>query len=115
MVSRALRAHTDLKFLITYADPAQGHTGVIYQASNWTYTGLSEPTPLFDLGDGVLRHSRTVGHIYGTHSVRLLRQRGIDVKIVPQPPKYRYVYFLDRRWRNRLLVPEMPYPKPSIH
>ena len=115
MVSRSLRAHTDLRFLITYADPAQGHTGVIYQASNWAYTGLSEPTPLYDLGDGVLRHSRTVGHIYGTHSIRLLRQRGIKVKLLPQPPKHRYIYFLDRRWRKRLRGPEMPYPKPSTH
>ena len=29
-----LKRHTQLKFLITYADPAQGHLGYIYQSTN---------------------------------------------------------------------------------
>src|ERR687892_2299441 len=32
IVIRALRKNTDLKFLVTYTDPAQGHLGTIYQA-----------------------------------------------------------------------------------
>ncbi len=32
---RFLRRETSLKFLLTYADPAQGHLGIIYQATNW--------------------------------------------------------------------------------
>ncbi len=47
-----LKRHTQLKFLITYADPAQGHLGYIYQSTNWLYTGLSQATPLYDIGDG---------------------------------------------------------------
>ena len=38
-VVRSLRKHTNLKFLLTYADPAQGHVGGIYQGTNWLYTG----------------------------------------------------------------------------
>lgn len=30
VVFRSLKRHTDLKFLVTYADPAQGHVGTIY-------------------------------------------------------------------------------------
>ena len=64
---RALRRHTNLKFLVTYADPAQGHLGLIYQATNWVYTGLSQATPLYDLGDGlVFSQSRRV-RIEATH------------------------------------------------
>ena len=111
MATRSLRRHTDVKFVITYADPGHDHRGVIYQAGNWTYIGTSEPSPLYDLGDGVPRHSRTVGHTLGTRSLRVLESKGINVQLVPQHPKHRYVYFLDRRWRSRLLIPEMPYPK----
>ena len=111
MATRSLRRHTDVKFLFTYADPEHGHIGVIYQANNWTYVGTSEPSPLYDLGDGVPRHSRTVGLTLGTRSLRLLEGKGIRVQSVPQHPKHRYMYFLDRRWRSRLLVPEMPYPR----
>ena len=49
IVLRTLRRQTSLKFLLTYADPAHGHSGTIYQASNWLYTGLSDATPLYDL------------------------------------------------------------------
>ncbi len=110
-VIRALKRHTNLRFLLTYADPAQGHFGIIYQASNWLYTGLSEAMPLYDLGDGRLRHSRSLSHAYGTHSMQHFADHGVDVKVVKQIRKHRYIYFLDPTWRSRLQVPVHPYPK----
>lgn len=111
VVLRSLRRHTNLKFLVTYADPAQGHMGTIYQATGWVYTRLSQATPLYDIGDGELRHSRSLSHAYGTHSARHFAQHGVDVKLVPQQAKHRYVYFLDPAWRTRLRAPVLPYPK----
>ena len=111
VVLRALRKHTDLKFLLSYADPAHGHTGIVYQASGWIYTGLSEPMPLYDIGDGQLRHSRSLAHAYGSHSVKYFTDHGVDVKMVPQSAKHRYVYFLDPSWKHRLLSKVLPYPK----
>ena len=108
---RALRKHTGVKFVLSYADPAQGHVGTIYQATNWIYTGLSSAMPLYDIGDGVLRHSRTLSHATGSHSMRHFADHGIDVKKIPQAAKHRYIYFLDKRWRKRLRGPELPYPK----
>ena len=111
LVVRALRRHTSLLFVLTYADPARGHAGTIYQAANWLYTGLSEGTPLYDLGDGIPHHSRSLGHAYGTRSLAYLRAQGIDVRLVAQGRKHRYVYPLNRSVRERLTVPILPYPK----
>jgi hypothetical protein len=111
IVIRALRTYSAVKFLISYADPSHGHFGTIYQATNWLYTGLSEAMSLYDVGDGVPRHSRSVAHAYGTHSVRYLAGQGVPVKLVPQARKHRYVYFIDPAWRSQLRVPELPYPK----
>ena len=108
---RYLRKYTTLKFIITYADPAQGHVGTIYQATGWLYTGLSEATPKFDIGDGVPRHSRSLAHDFGSHSLKYLSERGLKVKVLPQIPKHRYVYFLDKNCRNKLKPPVLPYPK----
>lgn len=108
---RSLRRNTNLQFLMTYADPSRGHVGTIYQAAGWLYTGMSEPMPRYDLGDGVARHSRSVAHVHGTHSVRYFRSRGVPVLLVPQSPKHRYLYFLDMSCRERLRVPVLPYPK----
>jgi hypothetical protein len=114
IVLRSLRQHTTVKFLVTYADPAQGHIGIIYQATAWLYTGLSEAMPLYDLGDGKLRHSRSLSHAYGTHSVQHFARHGIAVKLTPQSAKHRYVYFLDPTWQQRLMVPGLPYPKKEM-
>ena len=111
LVIKSLRHYTAVKFLLSYADPAQGHLGIIYQATNWLYTGLSSAMSLYDLGDGVARHSRSVGQIFGSHSINHLAQHGIAVKLVPQAAKHRYVYFFDPSWRNRLRVQILPYPK----
>lgn len=111
VVLRALRGNTRIKFLVSYADPSQGHLGIIYQATNWIYTGLSNAVPLYDLGDGIARHSRSVSHAFGTHSLKHFERHGLEVKLVPQSQKHRYVYFLDKAWRPRLRTGALPYPK----
>ena len=44
-----LRRHTSVKFLVSYADPAEGHLGTVYQATNWLYAALSQASPRHDL------------------------------------------------------------------
>ena len=111
VVLRALRRSTSLAFLFSYADPTQGHVGTIYQATGWLYTGLSQAMPLYDLGDGVPRHSRSFAHSYGTRSLKHFRNRGIDVRLISQSAKHRYVHLLDPSAREHLTVPVLPYPK----
>jgi hypothetical protein len=108
---RALRQHTLVKFVVSYADPSQGHLGTIYQASGWLYVGLSQMMPLYDLGDGKARQSRSLAHGFGTHSAKHLVDNGVNVKLIPQSCKHRYIYFLDSSWKTRLKTPVLPYPK----
>jgi hypothetical protein len=116
IVIGALKRNTHIKFLVSYSDPSQGHVGTIYQATNWLYTGLSEAMPLYDLGDGISRQSRSLAHGFGTHSVKHLVDSGINVTLIPQSSKYRYIYFLDPSWRIRLKPDVLPYPKsPDIN
>jgi hypothetical protein len=111
IILRSLHLYTDIKFLVSYCDPSVGHIGTIYQASNWLFTGLSSPTPLLDLGDGKTYFSRTLAHKYGSHSLQYFADHKITIKLIPQSPKFRYIYFLDSTWRHRLEIPVLPYPK----
>ncbi|MEO9574439.1 MAG: hypothetical protein ABJ360_13290 [Roseobacter sp.] len=43
LVSGAVRLLGDV-CLVSYADPAQRHTGTVYRASGWNYHGLSRPS-----------------------------------------------------------------------
>jgi hypothetical protein len=114
VILRALKKGTGYKFLVSYADPAHGHQGTIYQATGWLYTGLSQATPLFDLGDGRIRHSRSLSHAYGSHSIRHFNEHGVNVRVIPQSSKYRYLYFLDPEWQLKLKTIILPYPKKEV-
>ena len=52
-----------IRLIVSYADTAQGHIGKIYQASNWTYIGVSDTSVKFRIRGKVL-HSRTVRETY---------------------------------------------------
>jgi len=66
-----------------------------------------------DLGDGVARHSRSIGHALGTYSIPYLEEHGFTVRRVTESAKHRYLTFLDPSWRSRLATPVLPYPRPE--
>ena len=108
---RALRRHTSTRFLLTYADPEHRYVGTIYQAAGWAYCGRSQPTPSYDIGEDKACHPRTLAHRFGSRSIKHFARAGMDVRQIPGTAKYRYICFVDTRWRNRLRVPELSYPK----
>jgi len=114
IILRELRRHQHtIKALVAYSDPAAGHTGVIYRAAGLLYLGESEATPLLRLPDGSVRHGRSLGQSYGSHSLRYLGDCGLPLELVPQSRKFIYVALVDPRWRGRLTRPVLPYPKPG--
>lgn len=84
-----------LKLVISFADPAQGHVGIIYQAAGWKYTGTSA-SERFHWYNGKYRHPR-IG-----------RRRCKSEKSKIMPGKHRYVKILDKSIQN---IVALPYPK----
>lgn len=112
IVTIALRmlkgANAKLRLVVSFADPAQGHVGVIYQASNWIYTGESEPSWQW-FHEGRWKHNReiTSGAFGGARKV-------VNYSILPKRlplGKYRYLYPLDPAMRAQILPLAKPYPK----
>ena len=67
--------------------------------------------PLYDLGDGIPRHSRSFSHALGTRSREYLERHGVDITPVSQGAKHRYIYLLDRSLHDHIRVPVLAYPK----
>ncbi|PKB63197.1 MAG: DNA methyltransferase [SAR202 cluster bacterium Io17-Chloro-G1] len=110
VIVRYLRRCTGVRFIVAYADPARGHTGAIYRAAGWTYTGLSNAVPLYKVA-GRRYHSRTFAFNFGTRSVQHFREHGVDVETVPQSRKHRYVKLLDPTASELMTAPALPYPQ----
>jgi hypothetical protein len=99
----------NVKLVVSYADSEQGHYGIIYQATNWFYTGFSVDTNL--IINGERKHRRTLGSKYGTCSAIELRKKGLNVEVLKTKPKWKYIYPVEKS-----LVPlcnslSKPYPK----
>jgi hypothetical protein len=115
IVSRAvrmLRAESPgLRLVVSFADPAQGHAGVIYQAGNWMYLGTTVPARYFVV-NGVTMHPRSVGAVGWVQSVGWLRAN-VDpaATTVTMPGKHRYVLPLDRAMRRQVAGLAQPYPR----
>ena len=95
---RWLKKHTELAAIISFADPKYGHTGVIYKASNWIYTGMQKP----DRPRIFLEHT----DLFGTYEKEIHPRQAVDTfgsssreaigksRLSPREPKHRFVYFL---------------------
>ena len=117
---------SDVKVLISYADPEQNHSGAIYQATNWLYQGCGaiQMAPTFSLKiekGGEWIHSRTVYSMYGSSNVEhLKRQIGHTFWLKKEAEKHRYLYFLGSKKDKRLFIsnlkhPQLPYPKGAFN
>jgi len=93
---RWLRKNTNWEFVISYADGEQGHTGVIYRASNFKYLGQTKPGKTLEV-DGKPFHIRTLSMLdrpYGVEINKRYKEKDEGIKIIETLPKHIYTYDL---------------------
>lgn len=95
------KSQPDLKLIVSYADPEEGHHGGIYQACNWIYTGLSSKA-IKVFYNGKWSHKKTVDDAG-------VNQTFLPKKIVEG--KHRYLMPLDAEMRDKVAKLAKPYPK----
>ena len=91
-----MKKHTDWEFVISYADGEQGHTGVIYRATNFDYLGLTQPGKTL-MVDGERFHIRTLSMLdrpYGVEINKRYKEKDPGIQIVETKPKHIYTYSL---------------------
>lgn len=93
------------EIIVSYAEPHEGHLGIVYQATNWIYTGLTaKRTNRVKIDGSTTKHNRSQCYIKeGT-------------MLVERPRKHRYIYFNCNRRRKKELLKKLryeilPYPK----
>lgn len=100
-----------LRALVSYADPAEGHHGGIYQAMGWLYIGTSTAQREL-LVNGRFMHKRTASSRWGTASPERIRaMAGVRIEYGPIEWKHSYLYPLDDAMRQQIAPLAKPYPK----
>ena len=102
-----------VRMVISYADIDQGHTGTIYQATNWIYEGIK------NAGDrsafvihGQKMHPKTV-YSRGWRQSSEWLQENVDpcATMLRTKGKHKYIFCFDKHMRQKLKQLAKPYPK----
>jgi hypothetical protein len=104
--------------VLTWADPAAGHHGGIYQATNWIYT---EPRSYswnshYRTPDGTVVDHRAAYKRFGSSAKRVVLEAEPTWEPFLPPMKYRYLMPLNVSRETALLATRSlvrPYPKPK--
>lgn len=93
LVSNAIKLLPKPKVIVSYADTDKNHLGVVYQATNFMFTGTSKPRTDMASADG--KHSR--------HSL------GDRTKRVNRSAKHRYIFIHASKTEKKKLLLQLRY------
>lgn len=122
MISKALKMlPKNVKLIISFADPFHNHIGMIYQATNFLYCGMTKPSKMLIDKDGTIFHVRTIGsymrrhpELEGMNHRQIMEKYGW--KYVERNGKHRYIYLLGTKKEKKEMIKILkdkilPYPK----
>lgn len=119
LVGASLRMLEGPKVILSFADPTQGHEGIIYRATNFLYCGLSAKRTDWKIKGLEHLHNQSIVDMFKDRKDRAAAARerfGDDFQLVDRPRKHRYVYFIGTKreikdMRSKLRYPVVPYVK----
>lgn len=116
LVGKSLTMLPKPTVVVSYADTSQGHEGIVYQATNFIYTGLSDKHKVWVVEGMENVHPRSLGH---SGSLKELQELYGDKLIQKERPrKHRYIFFCGNKtqvktMRKALRYEIVGYPKKS--
>lgn len=98
--------HCGKEIVVSFADTQQNHLGIVYQATNWLYTGLSAKRTDWVV-EGIDKHGHTWADKYTAEEMR--NQFGEKFKLVPRSRKHRYIFINAKGRRKKELLSLLKY------
>ncbi len=114
LVGKSLKMLPTPLIVVSFADTKQDHLGIVYQATNFLYTGLSTKRNEWAVKGMEHIHSRTLSHGNTLDSIK--EKYGDDFYYRERSRKHRYIILLGnktekRKMRSLLRYEVQPYPK----
>lgn len=94
--------------VVSYADMEQGHCGIVYQATNWIYTGSSKSHDKAYIVDGKRVHPMSLRDRGITDPTRWAKENGIQM--VPPALKHRYFFLIGSQSQKKSMLERLKYP-----
>lgn len=109
LVGRSLKMLTPKPCaIVSYADMEQSHCGIVYQATNWIYTGATKSHDKAYVVDGKRLHPMTLRDRGITDPTRWAKENGIEM--VHPMEKHRYFFLVGSKSQKRKMLGKLTYP-----
>jgi len=93
--------------VVSYADMEQSHCGIVYQATNWIYTGATRSHDKAYIVDGKRLHPMTLRGMGITDPTRWAKENGIEM--VHPAEKHRYFFLIGDKRQKRAMLKKLSY------
>lgn len=93
--------------VVSYADMEQSHCGIVYQATNWLYTGATKSHDKMYIVDGERTHPMTLRDQGITDPTRWARENGIEM--VKPFEKHRYFFLCGTQKQKKRMLCKLKY------
>ncbi len=108
LVGASLKLLPKPSIIVSYADTKQKHEGIVYQATNFIYTGLSSK-----FRDPVVRgleHQHHATYAHGLTNAQLIEKYGADnVYFIERSRKHRYIIFVGSKTQRKQMLKDLRY------
>ena len=116
LVGRSLKLLPKNKIIVSYADISQGHCGTVYQATNFTYHGLSAKRTDWKVKGKEHLHGQTIADEFRGVKNRAQAMRdkyGSDFYLSPRPRKHRYIFIVGSKKYKKEIASLIKYKQES--
>lgn len=103
------RKYPKVKWIQSFADERCGGFGIVYQACSFSFYG--EHKALFWTLDGEIYHNSLMTRDPKLSKAAAKLQQNKDRATSEELRQFRYIKFIDERWRKKCLLKEAPYLK----
>lgn len=113
-----------VKWVVSFADGCSCGDGTIYRASNFVLTGIRENKTILKFPTGERFAAMTLEANFNIPQIKkLCENMGVEHKYRTRSEwiklgaeyvpgfQFRYIYFIDKSYRKRLTVPEIPFSR----
>ena len=119
LISSSLKMLPTNKIIVSFADISQGHSGCVYQATNFIYCGLSAKRTDWKVKGKEHLHGQTIADEFRGVKNRAAAMRekyGDDFYLAPRSRKHRYIFIVGgksykKKIKKVLKYKIMQYPK----
>jgi len=98
-----------IKWIQSFADERCGRFGIVYQAASFSYYG--EHVSTFWTVDGEVYHNSLMTRDPKLSKSAKFLQDNKERATSEELRQFRYIKFIDKRWKKKCLLKEQPYPK----